>query len=177
MCSHRCTPAAVILDILLRSETSWDFLRELKADPAYQNVPVLVMSVVDDEHKVYGLGADAFLTKPFASDRMITEILRLTSETLRPKVLMIDDNEVSRYLLRGILPDYQYDVFEARDGREGIRMAQELRPGIIFLDFYLPDLNGFEILKDLRSSGITASIPIVLHSTKIARRGRPAALP
>ncbi len=159
-------PSAVILDILLRSETSWNFLRELKADPAYQNVPVLVMSVVDDEHKVFGLGADAFLTKPFASDRMIAEIIRLTSESLRPKVLMIDDNEVSRYLLRGILPDYQYEVHEARDGREGIRMAQEFRPGIIFLDFYLPDLNGFEILNDLKSSEITAQIPIVLHSTK-----------
>jgi CheY-like chemotaxis protein len=79
---------------------------------------------------------------------------------------MIDDNEVSRYLLRGILPDFEYEVFEARNGREGIRMAQELRPEIIFLDFYLPDLNGFEILKDLRESDITASIPIVLHSTK-----------
>jgi signal transduction histidine kinase/CheY-like chemotaxis protein len=159
-------PGAIILDILLRSVTSWDFLRDLKANPAFQNVPVLVMSVVDDERKVFGLGADAFLTKPFAPDRMIAEIIRLTSETNRPKILMIDDNEVSRYLLRGILPDFEYEVFEARNGREGIRMAQELRPEIIFLDFYLPDLNGFEILKDLRESDITASIPIVLHSTK-----------
>ena len=159
-------PGAIILDILLRSATSWDFLRDLKADPAFQNVPVLVMSVVDDERKVFGLGADAFLTKPFAADRMIAEIIRLTSDTSRPKILMIDDNEVSRYLLRGILPDFEYEVFEARDGREGIRMAQELRPEIIFLDFYLPDLNGFEILKDLKESDITAGIPIVLHSTK-----------
>ena len=159
-------PSALILDILLRAETSWSFLRELKADPAYHNVPVLVMSVVDDEHKVYGLGADSFLTKPFSSDRMIAEIIRLTSQSIRPRVLMIDDNEVSRYLLRGILPDYQFEVFEARDGREGVKMAQELLPGIIFLDFYLPDMNGFEILKDLRESQLTAKIPIVLHSTK-----------
>lgn len=162
----RLRPSAVILDILLHSEPSWDFLRQLKADPTYQNVPVLVMSVVDDEHKVYGLGADAFLTKPFASDRMIAEIIRLTSETTRQKVLMIDDSEVSRYLLRGLLPDFQYEVFEAREGREGIRMGQELHPDIIFLDFYLPDLNGFEILKDLKDSETTAGIPIVLHSTK-----------
>lgn len=162
----RLRPSAVILDILLRSEPSWDFLRQLKADPTYQNVPVLVMSVVDDEHKIYGLGADAFLTKPFASDRMIAEIIRLTSETSRQRVLMIDDSEVSRYLLRGLLPEFQYEIFEAREGREGIRMGQELRPDIIFLDFYLPDLNGFEILKDLKDSEATARIPIVLHSTK-----------
>lgn len=159
-------PAALILDILLGSETSWDFLRELKADAAYHNIPVLVMSVVDDEHKIYGLGADSFLTKPFSPDRMIAEIIRISSQSVRPRVLMIDDNEVSRYLLRGILPDYQFEVFEARDGREGVKMAQELRPSIIFLDFYLPDMNGLEILKDLKESHRTASIPIVLHSTK-----------
>lgn len=159
-------PSALILDILLRFESSWDFLRELKADPAYHNVPVLVMSVVDDEHKIYGLGADGFLIKPFAADRMIAEIVRLTSEARRPKILMIDDSEVSRYLLRGILPDFQYEIFEARDAREGIGMAREARPDIIFLDFYLPDLNGFEILKDLKESPLTADIPIVLHSTK-----------
>ncbi|HET9087210.1 MAG TPA: ATP-binding protein [Acidobacteriaceae bacterium] len=162
----KSAPVVLILDILLRSEISWDFLRELKADPAYHNIPVLVMSVVDDEHKVYGLGADSFLTKPFSPDRMIAEIIRLSSESVRPRVLMIDDNEVSRYLLRGILPDYQFEVFEAREGREGVKMAQELQPSIIFLDFYLPDMNGLEILKDLKESHRTASIPIVLHSTK-----------
>lgn len=162
----RLRPAALILDILLRSETSWDFLRELKADPAYQNVPVLVMSVVDDEHKVYGLGADSFLCKPFAPDRMISEILRLTSGSPRLRVLMIDDTEVSRYLLRGILPDQQYEVFEARDGQEGVRMAQELQPEIIFLDVYMPGLSGLEILKILRASAATARTPIVIHSTK-----------
>lgn len=162
----RLRPAALILDILLRSETSWDFLRELKADPAYQNVPVLVMSVVDDEHKVYGLGADSFLCKPFAPDRMISEILRLTSGSPRLRVLMIDDTEVSRYLLRGILPDQQYEIFEARDGQEGVRMAQELQPGIIFLDIYMPGLSGLEILKILRASAATARTPIVIHSTK-----------
>jgi signal transduction histidine kinase/DNA-binding response OmpR family regulator len=162
----RLKPAVVILDILLRSETSWDFLRELKAKPDYQNVPVLVMSVVDDEHKVYGLGANAFLTKPFAPDRLIAEVVQLTSESARSKVLMIDDSEVSRYLLRGIFPDYQFEIFEAREGREGVRMAKELRPDIIFLDIYLPDLSGFEVLKDLKESESTSQLPIVLHSTK-----------
>ncbi len=162
----RIRPSAVILDILLRSETSWDFLRELKAAPIYQNVPVLVISVTDDEHKVFGLGADAFMVKPFSPEKMISEIVRLTIETSRPRVLMIDDSEVSRYLLRGIIPDTQFEVFEARDAREGMRLAHELRPEIIFLDFYMPDLNGLEIVQDLRASAVTAKTPIVLHSTK-----------
>lgn len=159
------TPSIIILDVLLRGENTWDFLRELKSQPA--SIPVLVMSVTDDERKVYGLGADAYLSKPFIPDQMIEQVIRLTSVISRPKILMIDDNEVSRYLLRGAIPDSLYDVYEARDGREGIRAARELNPAMIFLDFFMPDINGTEVLRDLRGSTETASIPVVLHSTKI----------
>jgi signal transduction histidine kinase/DNA-binding response OmpR family regulator len=158
-------PAAVVLDLLLRAETSWNFLQELKNKSS--SIPVLVMSVSDDERKIYGLGADAYLAKPFHPDQMIAAVRKITSMTNRPRILMIDDNEVSRYLLRGEISDSQYEVFEARDGREGLQMAHELRPSIIFLDFYMPGLNGLEVLKDLRNSPDIAETPVVLHSTKV----------
>jgi CheY-like chemotaxis protein len=125
------------------------------------------MSVSDEERKIYGLGADAYLGKPFQPAEMIAAIRKITSMQTRPRVLMIDDNEVSRYLLRGQVPDARYEIFEARDGREGLRMAHELKPAIIFLDFYMPDLNGIEVLKDLRNSADLAHVPVVLHSTKV----------
>ena len=158
-------PAAIILDVLLRSENTWDFLRELKSQT--NSIPVLVMSVTDDERKIYGLGADAYLPKPFVPEEMISEIAKLTSEASRIKILMIDDNEVSRYLLRGSIPDSLYEVSEARDGREGIRAARELQPALIFLDFFMPGLNGMDVLRGLRSVEETATIPVVLHSTKV----------
>ncbi|MFC5863655.1 ATP-binding protein [Acidicapsa dinghuensis] len=160
----KVTPAAVILDVLLRSETSWDFLRELKSD--VHSLPVLVMSVVADERRVYGLGADAFLTKPFVPEQMIGEIIRLTSVSGRTRILMIDDNEVSRYLLRENIAEGQYEIFEARSGREGLRLADEIKPSLIFLDYYMPDLNGIEVLRDLRNSPDLARTPVIVHSTK-----------
>ncbi len=162
---QRIRPAAIILDVLLRSENTWDFLRKLKAQPT--SIPVLVMSVTDDERKIYGLGADSYLNKPFVPDQMIGEIIKLTSAKERRKVLMIDDNEVSRYLLRGSIPESLYAIYEARDGREGIRAASQLSPEVIFLDFFMPGLNGIEVLKDLRSKEETSRIPVVLHSTKV----------
>ena len=161
----RVRPAAIILDLLLRGETAWDFLRELKSqiDP----IPVLIISATDEKHKVYGLGADAFLAKPFESDSMVAEIMKLTSKLSRPRILMIDDNEVSRYLLREHIPATEYEVFEARGGREGIQLAKDLKPAVIFLDFYMPDLTGLDVLKDLRSSAELAKVPVVLHTTKV----------
>jgi DNA-binding response OmpR family regulator len=162
---ERVKPAAAILDLLLRAETSWNFLRELKSRK--EPIPVLVMSVTQEEHKVYGLGADAYLTKPFVPEEMISAIVRLTSTISRPRILLIDDNEVARYLLREHISDSQYEIFEARDGRDGLRMAKEIQPSIIILDFYMPDLNGLEVLKDLRGSTDLSQIPVVLHSTKL----------
>ena len=158
-------PAAVILDVLLATETTWDFLREIKKQK--EPIPVLVMSVTDDVQRIFGSGADAHLVKPFVPEEMISEILRLTSQVERARILMIDDNEVSRYLLRGQIPETLYEVFEARDGREGLRMAQQLKPALIFLDFYMPDLNGAEVVRNLRNSEELSKIPVVLHSTKV----------
>ena len=162
---ERLRPAVIILDVLLRSENTWEFLRQIKSHS--NPIPVLVMSVTDDERKVYGLGADAYLSKPFIPEQMIEQVMKLTTVSSRPRILMIDDNEVSRYLLRGSIPESLFEVYEARDGREGIRAARELNPALIFLDFYMPDLNGTEVLRDLRSATGTANPPVVLHSTKI----------
>ena len=158
-------PAAIILDLLLHSDTSWGFLRELKADE--HPIPVLVMSVTDEEHRVYGLGANSFLRKPFVPEEMIAEIASITSEAPRPRILLIDDNEVSRYLLRQSIPDGQYEIIEARDGREGMRLARQMLPSLIFLDYFMPDLNGVEVLRDLRKSPELARTPMILHSTKV----------
>lgn len=160
----RFLPDVIMLDVMLRSETTWNFLSELKSTA--QGVPVLVMSVTDDERRVFGMGADAFLQKPFVPDEMIAEVVRLSASERRRRVLMIDDNEVSRYLLRGNIPEDVYEVFEARDGHEGIRLAKELAPDFIFLDYFMPDLNGGDVLRDLRSSAATAETPVILHSTK-----------
>ncbi|WP_348269180.1 ATP-binding protein [Edaphobacter paludis] len=158
-------PAAVILDVLLGTETTWDFLREIKKEK--EAIPVLVMSVTDDAQRIFGSGADSYLLKPFVPEEMIAEILKLTSPFERIRILMIDDNEVSRYLLRGHIPETRYEVFEARDAREGLRMAQQLMPALIFLDFYMPDLNGAEVVRNIRNSKDIAQTPVVLHSTKV----------
>lgn len=161
----RVRPAAIILDVLLGAETTWDLLRELKSQS--DSIPVLVMSVTDDKQRVYGSGADSFLAKPFIPEDMIAEIFKITSQLPRIRILMVDDNEVSRYLLRGNIPDSLYEVFEARGGREGIQLAQELKPALIFLDFYMPDLNGAEVLRNIRNSQELSRVPVVLHSTKV----------
>lgn len=157
-------PSAVILDLLLANDTTWELLKKVKArkDP----IPVLVLSAIDDPSRVFEAGADCYLVKPFAPDQMIAEIRRLTTVERRSRILLIDDSEVARYLLRSEIPEAIYEVCEARDGVEGLRMAQELKPDVIFLDFYMPDLNGAEVLRHLKNTEGLSNTQVVLHSTK-----------
>ncbi|MFL5358549.1 ATP-binding protein [Archangium sp.] len=83
-----------------------------------------------------------------------------------PTVLIIDDDEVARYLLRRLLGDGSLQFREAASGPEGLRQAGELRPAAIVLDMSLPGMDGFEVLEALRRQSATRSIPVIIHTSR-----------
>lgn len=85
----------------------------------------------------------------------------------QPKVLIIDDEEVSRYLLKELLSGNLLTIMEATSGREGIRKAQQEKPAVIFLDLVMPEMNGLEVLAQLKSHPATSSIPVIINSSKV----------
>jgi signal transduction histidine kinase/CheY-like chemotaxis protein len=93
-------PAAIVLDVMLDGESSWSFLAKLKRDPATHDIPVLVVTVTAKEQKARALGADEFWLKPVDQGRLIRKLSSLVPQGTRPKVLVIDDDERARYLMR-----------------------------------------------------------------------------
>jgi signal transduction histidine kinase/DNA-binding response OmpR family regulator len=160
-------PAAIVLDILLRGDDDgWSLLAELKSDPARRDIPVLVVSNLDDPQKAAALGADTFSHKPVAR-RWLLEILHaLTGRSAPRKVLVIDDEEVSRYLLRQIVPP-QAQVIEAASAAEGLRLAREERPDLILLDLIMPETSGYEVLARLSADAKTCDVPVVISTSKV----------
>lgn len=82
------------------------------------------------------------------------------------RVLIIDDNEVERYALRQFLSTSRYEVIEATGGYEGLRLARQAQPDVIFLDLMMPDVHGFEVLKMLKAIEDTRRIPVVLFTSQ-----------
>src|SRR5689334_17339015 len=76
-------------------------------------------------------------------------------------ILNVDDNEAGRYAVTRILERHEYRVREARNGTEALRLARTEQPDLILLDVNLPDINGIEVCRRLRSDSATAAIPIV----------------
>lgn len=80
---------------------------------------------------------------------------------MKHKILVIEDNEQNMYLITFILEKHGYEVFPARDGREGIELANNVKPALILLDIQLPLMDGYTVARKLRSNPALAEVPII----------------
>jgi CheY-like chemotaxis protein len=158
-------PAAIVLDILLRGEDTWAFLAALKAAPETADLPVLIVTSVEDEQKALALGAEAYRLKPVERQWLLEALARCTGATARRRVLVVDDDEVWRYLLRGALSGLGLEVVEAPDGETGLRLARAEQPEAILLDLVMPDLGGADVLTALDDPA-TRAIPVVVVTSQ-----------
>jgi signal transduction histidine kinase len=104
----------------------------------------------------------ALISRNFAKSR--------DSQTLqtdgRDAILIIDDDEIARYLLRGAIGPDRYAYIEANSGAEGVRVAHDQRPRLIFLDVRMPSMDGFEVLDALKADPVTKNIPVAIHTSQ-----------
>ncbi len=161
---QKVQPAAIVLDIMLDGEASWSFLHDLKNNERTRDIPALVVTVTNREDKARALGADEFYMKPLDRDWLINKLRNLRRGVRT--VLVIDDDHVARYLVRKHLEGEPYTVLEADGGVEGVRVARERLPDVIFLDFVMPDMGAFDVIDELKKDPLTRGIPIIIHTSK-----------
>jgi CheY-like chemotaxis protein len=159
-------PIAIVLDVLLDHESGWDLLGELKETEATRNIPVLVVTLVENEHKARSMGAEAYCAKPMERAWLLNKLNQLTPPRFE-NVLLIDDDEASRYLLRGWLAGTGANVAEASNGAEGLRFARAEPPDLVFLDLELPDQSGVQVLGALRSTPATHDVAVIINTSKV----------
>lgn len=160
-------PCAIVLDIVLRSEETWSFLADLKAGPRTRSIPVIIASMVEDQAKGFHLGADAYLIKPVEREDLLRHLNRLTAEPAVPRILIIDDSEADRYVLRQHLRRMRAAVSEESGGMAGIGRASAAKPDLILLDLTMPDMTGFEVLDELKRRPETNTIPVAVITSRV----------
>ncbi len=171
---HQVRPAAIVLDLVLCGEDSWQWLAHLKSDESTREIPILIVTTVEDRGKAFMLGADAYQVKPIEASVLLAELDRLIKRSAqveppaanRPRIMIIDDEESFRYILRKCLANIDCDVTESGDGMEGIRMCRELRPDLIFLDLNMPGRSGWQFLQDVTASEKLAGTPVVIVTSQ-----------
>ena len=166
---ERIQPRAIVLDIMLRSEDTWAFLVKLKEDPMTRNIPVLIASTIEDQPKAFHLGVAAYIIKPFERADLLGKLHDLTGVPALGRVLIIDDNELDRYLLKQHLKKLPVAVTEATSGADGIRQALDGAPDLIFLDLTMPEMSGFEVIEKLKSIPASKNIPVAIITSRVLK--------
>jgi GAF domain-containing protein/CheY-like chemotaxis protein/anti-sigma regulatory factor (Ser/Thr protein kinase) len=156
-------PDAITLDVMMPGMDGWAVLSALKADAAVADIPVIMLTIVDDKNLGYALGASDYLTKPIDRERLVT-VLKQHRRDL--PVLVVDDDAGLRQLLRRMLEPEGYAVVEARDGREALERLRDVSPSVILLDLMMPEMDGFEFVAEFRRHEAWRAIPIVVVTAK-----------
>jgi GAF domain-containing protein/DNA-binding response OmpR family regulator len=156
-------PDAITLDVMMPGMDGWAVLTALKADPEIADIPVIMLTIVDDRNLGYALGASDYLTKPIDRERLVTVLKQHRRD--RP-VLVVDDDAEVRQLLRRMLESEGYAVVEAENGRVAIARLHDGPPSLILLDLMMPEMNGFEFVTELRRHEGWRAIPVVVITAR-----------
>jgi signal transduction histidine kinase/DNA-binding response OmpR family regulator/HAMP domain-containing protein len=160
--ARKFAPSVITLDVIMPGLDGWDVLKELKADPALAEIPVIMLTIVDESGRGYSLGASDYLTKPVDRTRMKQLLEKYRSADEANRVLLVEDEEMTRQQLRDILSSDRWHVSEAENGRVAIEMLDEVRPDLILLDLMMPEMDGFEFMDSLRKRLDFVGVPVVV---------------
>jgi len=152
----------ITLDVLMPGVDGWQVLRQLKADSRLADIPVVMCTIVDDKNRGYALGAADYVNKPVDRNHLRNVLDRYLSTTAGARILVVEDDESTRTMLRRLLVGEGCLVSEAGNGRIGLDQLVEAKPDLILLDLMMPEMDGFEFLSELRMSEAHSNIPVVV---------------
>ena len=158
-------PTAITLDAMMPGMDGWSVLGQLKADQATYDIPVIMVTILEDRNLAYSLGAAEYLTKPIDRERLARVLRECCCEPPCP-ILVVDDEQDNRRLLRILLEREGWQVIESENGADAMERVSESAPSLILLDLLMPEMDGFETLAALKHNPDWRNIPIVIVTAK-----------
>jgi CheY-like chemotaxis protein len=159
-------PSAITLDIVMKPKNGWEILTLLKRDPRTARIPMIVVSIVDQPSMGALLGADEYLVKPVDKATLLAALerhanSRPASVSARP-ILIVEDDAPAREFIAEMLTAKGYTVTAVADGAQARAQVAASLPELVILDLVLPEVSGFELLSEWRSSPRTADLPVFI---------------
>jgi signal transduction histidine kinase/CheY-like chemotaxis protein len=162
-------PDVITLDVQMQDADGWSILSQLKSDPELAQIPVVMLTLVDEKKKGFSLGAAEYLVKPVNRDHLRAVLGSFrdghTSKN-SPAVMVVDDDDGARTLVRRLLREEGWHVIEAENGRVALERLRRGVPDLILLDLMMPEMDGFAFLTELRKMPAYLKIPVVIVTAK-----------
>jgi adenylate cyclase len=165
--AHELKPAVITLDVMMPGMDGWAVLRALKADPGLRDIPVIMVTMLEDRSKAYSLGATDYLVKPVDRTQLGKLVARYHSPDRAPKVLLVDDDDAVRDVVSRLMIADGWEVDEAPDGQVALeQLAIANHYDLILLDLMMPVMDGFEFLLEMHASEKWRGIPVIVLTAK-----------
>ncbi|MBC7924512.1 MAG: response regulator, partial [Bryobacteraceae bacterium] len=158
-------PYAITLDVTLPGIDGWTVLAALKSDPQLADIPVVMLTMVDNRNLGYALGAADYLIKPIDRERLAAALMRFGGASPRT-ALVVEDDPDSREVLRRLLEQDGWIVDEAENGRAALAHLDKTPPSVILLDLMMPEMDGFEFIEELRARAHFRKVPIIVVTAR-----------
>ena len=160
-------PSAITLDVMMPEMDGWSVLATLKSDPALASIPVVMITIVESQKVGYALGVSEYLIKPIDYDRLAAFLRKLPQDG-KPEqsILLVEDDEGARELLRRMLESQGWKVHEAANGRLALDRMKQVAPHLVVLDLMMPEMDGFDFVTEFRKHDEWKKIPVVVVTAK-----------
>ena len=155
-------PDCITLDVMMPGMDGWAVLSELKEDPELAEIPVVMVSILDERNLGFSLGASDYLTKPVDRERLRDVLHRFAGTPDGSHVLIVEDDPGTRESLRRVIEREGWSSAEAENGRAALEKIEISPPALILLDLMMPEMDGFEFLENLRDRPLAARVPVVV---------------
>lgn len=155
-------PTVITLDVMMPDIDGWGVLALIKADPEIAHIPVIMVTIVDDRKIGFTLGASDYITKPLRAEVLLKTLRKYGCENPPCPVMVVEDDDYTRKLVREILESEGWRVSEAENGKVALRVMAENRPAVIVLDLMMPEMDGFQFIEAMRVHEEWRRIPIVV---------------
>jgi PAS domain S-box-containing protein len=158
-------PLAITLDALMPEMDGWAVLATLKSDPATAQIPIIMVTIIDDKSRGFALGASDYLTKPIDWVRL-SAILKSYADVQTAPILVVDDDRMAREVTARMLRRLGWQVMEAENGREALAQFGKKRPAVILLDLMMPEMDGFQFVEELRKLPEGRDTPVIVVTAR-----------
>jgi signal transduction histidine kinase/DNA-binding response OmpR family regulator len=159
-------PKMITLDVMMPHMDGWQVLTTLKANPEVAQIPVIMLTMVDEKNMGYALGATDYLMKPIDKNYLVSILRKYRCDHPPCPVLVVEDDAAIREMISRTLLKEGWKVFTAENGKVGLQRLSENLPALILLDLMMPEMDGFEFLDMLRKNPLWRSIPVVIVTAK-----------
>jgi signal transduction histidine kinase/CheY-like chemotaxis protein len=159
-------PMAITLDVMMPDLDGWAVLAALRQDPELAEIPVIMVTILDEQRRAASLGAAGYLTKPIDRERLRGLMGRFRASARPTRVLLVEDDADQRERVSGWLEGQQWVVQEAANGREALAHLQTDQPDVILLDLMMPEMDGFAVVAALQKEPNWRDIPVIVITAR-----------